>query len=1734
MASGYHTQATGEDRGDLSLLPPEALTDPAVASTLLERSDQQQPFTYIGSHGLVVTRSTHLPLQGMDEDMASRYAQVCYRDTSGQVGEDTLPPHLFAFAARIYFAMRRLGQDQAVYLTGISGSGKSTSLRGLIRQTSLLAAHSKKDAKISGTLEGALDVLQAFSTSTDSISRAGLLTELQFNGKGRLIGAKLLPFALEKDLLAFPSSASSASSLPTFSILPAMIAGASQEDKSLWKLDTHFPYLVDPSNPFSSSSIAASSKRKSLFPSTWSSSNSSSAPPPIPLDTQYKHLLSAFKAAGIRTADQRAIQQILAACLHLGTLSFEDADGVSREGCRLSHHDRSSGTLRFIAQDLLGVTTEGLEASLTQETRKVGMDVCAVLLDIPAAQRTRDRLASSLYAALFTWVVEALNARLDHEAQAASLISLLDTPGLRGPFTPSSSGSSIEELYHLVSGGLPAFTAHYVAESVQWWAGERAITSIVSSDMDQAHCPPLPKALYVDNRSVLDLLRGGIHWDSIPSSHLDGIAGQSAHLIRTSGGKGLLKAITSKYPSTLPPSSGTSGSIHRKKSSPSSTKGFLIHHFLSSPSSPSHLYASDESAWVEREKDRLSPEMLKLCKDGSPFLQSLFADISSNLDPSTRLMSLESTEDKVKGSAQQPTGPKRSPSQRKRRNRRSDSDSKEKTVLEQLDETLCEMFHALEDAASWWIPHLSLSPDPSFTEAQVKGLLIGAVARQRATSGDWVAGLPEDEWVSRYGPLLSSMIPGPVDESQAPSQRIRTLASISGWEEGRDLRFGSTSPSMVFMRYGVWKALEESLRGEEKASKRGLTGPTSGSVAMAAATAAGTAGALASSDLPAPPSFPGLERADSEIGSAYGGPTEGPNPSSPRSMMGPGSSGFPGSGVDGQGNTPFHRTGGEEDDDDDEDDDDLPREKGRQRRCWIAMTWALTWWIPTMLIASCGRMKRPDIQMAWREKVALCLCIFFFSAAVIAFIVVLPILLCPKVHLYAPNEYSYHQGNAQGDDIYMAIYGVVYDVSNFVRNGHGQSATTNLVNTADMLVYGGKDVSYLFPQPLTERCPGLVNNTLITVEYNNTEPAGNAVHYSGPQALVPNSRMAQPNWFEDRVVDRFNSLNYKKGQVAFTPPLPPPPPKKDRKRWARPPPAPPPPTDYFFTIGRHPPPPPPPPPNYAYLGPGTPPLPPPPPGEDNTDRFNPPPPPPPPKPILLNCLRNVFKVGVLDTRKSTRCLVSPPLPPPPPIILVAVILVPPPAPPPPGSRRSPEDHDPPPPPPPPAYTEGEDSLTPPLPPPPPLHYDDKRKLPPPTPPPPIVGSGNDRPTPPPPPPPPGVDPKFDPPSPPLPPPPQGGKQLNYGKPPPAPPPPEGHVVPYIVVPPPPPPPPTSRPGNRGKPPPHPPPPPFLNRIHHASPPPPPPPPICHQLRNVIGPPPPPPPPILMVDADTKAPPHPPPPLVSCMLRDSKIIGLCGETQLQNEELSWAPPPPPPPPYISHHLAKASPPLPPPPPCLPGCFSIYPPPTPPPPRPVIISDGVIPPPPPPPPDTLHQKNLLPPPHPPPPPTLMLKHFPTPPPTPPPPALCQTAAPENPPPPPPPPRRWINSTIHTPPHPPPPPDLCGFCCFSPPPAPPPPLIGTIVMPAFPPPPPPPPYSIVEESKTTPPLPPPPLSLIIIAAVYPPPAPPPPIKRQWQHIGCPPPPPPPPPIYSLFLPLSPPRPPPPLSWGNTRIVV
>lgn len=42
-----------------------------------------------------------------------------------------------------------------------------------------------------------------------------------------------------------------------------------------------------------------------------------------------------------------------------------------------------------------------------------------------------------------------------------------------------------------------------------------------------------------------------------------------------------------------------------------------------------------------------------------------------------------------------------------------------------------------------------------------------------------------------------------------------------------------------------------------------------------------------------------------------------------------------------------------------------------KRKQWVAIVWALTFWMPPFLLSWIGGMKRPDVRQAWREKVML-------------------------------------------------------------------------------------------------------------------------------------------------------------------------------------------------------------------------------------------------------------------------------------------------------------------------------------------------------------------------------------------------------------------------------------------------------------------------------------------------------------------------------------------------------------------------------------------------------------------------------------------------------------------------------------------------------------------------------------------------------------------------------------------
>ncbi len=569
----------------------------------------------------------------------------------------------------------------------------------------------------------------------------------------------------------------------------------------------------------------------------------------------------------------------------------------------------------------------------------------------------------------------------------------------------------------------------------------------------------------------------------------------------------------------------------------------------------------------------------------------------------------------------------------------------------------------------------------------------------------------------------------------------------------------------------------------------------------------------------------------------------------------------------------------------------------KSRRAWVAFVWALTFWIPSFLLRHIGRMKRPDVRFAWREKVVLVLLIFLLNATVVFYIVEFGKLLCPNMDkAWNAKEVGYHTGD---NDFWVSIHGKVYDISKFWKVPHGDIAP--VADKTSMQPFAGMNLDEYFPPPLSRACRFLVTSDsappILLANNSNTIQNTAAIHKSGPINQPDKAtKLHDINWYTDRFLPKIQEyykgdLVTKKGSVYSQG-------QNDARTWVilngkiydL--------TDYFYTrktegnVGM-----------YSFI-----------PeevadviqqnaGSDITSqwKFN-----DPRYEKTLDCMENAFYEGKTDFRDTPRCQVNNYILLAFTIILCAVILTkflsalqf--------GSKRRPAAQDkfvicqvP-------AYTEGEeqlrkglDSLT-------ALQYDNKRKL--------IcvmcdgmiVGGGNDRPTPkivldvl-------GVDPKIDPPALPFKSIGQGSEQLNYGKvysglyey--------EGNVVPYIVI--------VkvgkeseqikSKPGNRGKrdsqvmlls---------FLNRVHHRSPMSPLELEMFHQINNIIG--------VdpelyeylFMVDADTSVKEDSLNRLVASCANDAKIAGICGETSLENEEHSWWTMIQVYEYYISHHLAKA--------------------------------------------------------------------------------------------------------------------------------------------------------------------------------------------------------------------------------------
>ncbi|KAG2217180.1 hypothetical protein INT45_013192 [Circinella minor] len=1637
-----------------------------VHQVLQSRFNQDKPYTQLGHHRLVIV-NPYKQLELLNDTALQHHAEQGYKNLTGGLHNPTVvpnnDPHVYEFATRAYYIMRRRVDDVGIILSGLTGSGKSTTHHHLLNELLYLSAQSRRETKLQQYVLSAQTIIDAFSTAaTPDNANASHLHQFQtlyFNERGRIQGFHTAVYLLDKFRVT-----TSESGQANYSIFYQLLAGTSAQEKAALHINhtpDHFVYLKDPQGH----------QHRNAY--TWSTSLAARD------EVAFSDFKAALKTCGFKTKTIAQICQLLGAILHLGNIQFVG----NNQSCKIKNKE----TLSLVAA-ALGVATSKLEATLTHKLKLLGKEFCTAFLTASGAMIQRDALARSLYTILVLWVVDVLNQH--HPETSDQCISILDP----------ANGINISQEQN--SAGFIDLCSHFCAERIHQF--------IITKPHLMDAPPPSASSLsvYLGNQGLVSLLDR--ESARLQTYALDATDTNFLSLLL----KKQQSHIVSKRPQT-----------------------FAIQHFTGQVD-----YTVD--GLLESNNDAVSPDFILLFRYSctNAFLHELF-------ESSVLVTEMHPRDERTIIKAQLPARPKNGQWRPTDFIDKDNDKNSMMTVLNQTVHSMDTLIDRLKQMQLFEIVHIRPNDqqkpdifDPTVVQSQLIAYKIGDRAKL-----DPMYSYEFADFLSRYNYLLS-MLPFDNESQEDERTKIIKLIHVMQWTNIQ-VDVGGTC---IWIAFDVWRDLENHLRVLEKEQRirereeriaaaieaeneaARLAAEEAEAAAAAAAAAAAVAENEEGSDLDQNPfGDPDHDRASdmyttdndfyddrTEVGDQYGSDIMGKHSGSQS-----GEDEDMGGYMDLYGpNMDMSKMVEDYSVQQEELIEEVPITPIRQ--WWARFVWFCTWWIPSFSLQYIGKMDRQDVRMAWREKVTLCLLIFLLSGSIVFVIVGLGEVICPGTkELYTSSDVQNHQTL---DDYWVSVRGKVYDMTNFVANSHGSNTYVATKSTLEPL--GGRDLSYTFPPPLTQACKGLVSDDNIAITPNETVVLGPFVHYTGNQqqekTLV---RLRDPGWLE-RYFDPIMGPNKHGDLVVSKKQL-----EEDFKSWGRlalaigdkiydl--------TDYMATARKYPrdavgvP-------NHHFLDEavelmftkyaGT----------DATETW---------KEFSLKmtdeeraqneaCLNNAFYVARLDYRDSLRCtfvnylllsfaavtsfviLVK---------FLAALQF---------GGAPTPEEQDkfvicqvP-------CYTEDEeslrktiDSLT-------TMDYDDKRKLlfliadgm--------IIGSGNDKPTPmilldil-------GHDVENDDPEPLMfksvg----EGSKQLNYGKvysglymh--------EGHCVPYIVV--------IkvgksterNKPGNRGKrdsqiicmd---------FLRKVHfdsemsplELS--------IYRNIRNVIG--------IdpilyeyiLMVDSDTEVYPDALTRLVSCMLHDSRIIGLCGETELCNEDRSWTTRIQVYEYYISHHLVKAfeslfgsvT--------CLPGCFCMY--------RirtaskrqPLIVSpaiihgysDNQV--------DTLHKKNLLhlgedrylt---------TLMMRNFPqykmvfTPY------ARCRTVAPDRwevllsqr--------RRWINSTIHNllelillP-------ELCGFCCLSmrfvviid--------LIGTITLPA----------SVIYLAyllyvvgSHTGPI--PVIALGMLAGAYglqalifi--------IKRQWQHIGwmviyllaIP--------VFSFLIPIYAFWHFDDFSWGNTRVVV
>ncbi|EEC47670.1 predicted protein, partial [Phaeodactylum tricornutum CCAP 1055/1] len=384
------------------------LHEPAILHALRLRYDADIIYTATGPILIAVN-----PFKRMDHIYNDSVMET-YR-VQGEEGTRRLAPHVYQTSDDAY-RQRNAPTNQSVLVSGESGAGKTVTTKIVLNYFAMLSKRRAETTRSTPSKSGSParegvsieqqvlksnPILESFGNArtirNDNSSRFGKYIDIRFTRSGKLSGASVETYLLEKVRLIHPGLGER-----NYHVFYQFLAAATpRERRELYIGNMQY-------GDFRLLSQSGTYDRRDG----------------VSDGTNHQEMLDAMSTMGFSPEIIRSLMRLVTGVLFAGNCTFTSSrDG---ESCRL---DETDAALACAA--LLGISFEGLAASLTARVILAGDEIVHKPLTIEESTKALEALIKAVYGAMFDFIVETVNESIVDEraTDGTASIGVLDIFG---------------------------------------------------------------------------------------------------------------------------------------------------------------------------------------------------------------------------------------------------------------------------------------------------------------------------------------------------------------------------------------------------------------------------------------------------------------------------------------------------------------------------------------------------------------------------------------------------------------------------------------------------------------------------------------------------------------------------------------------------------------------------------------------------------------------------------------------------------------------------------------------------------------------------------------------------------------------------------------------------------------------------------------------------------------------------------------------------------------------------------------------------------------------------------------------------------------------------------------------------------------------------------------------------------------------------------------------------------